>query len=271
MNLPTKIKRTLRDYKVIDDVVSRLGGHIIKLSNTKGNIVYLKTGFGVAGESLIREHNVLTLLKNKNIYIPQILEFATNNDGVYIIISNVEGIPAHKVKDRPRSEVLKICADILKQFSSIKLQAGEKLKTLDDDLRHIENCMRLDLLNTDDFIKANNGKNPKEIYKYLLRNKDKFAEDVLVHGDFCMPNILISNNNCGLIDIGDCGIGDIYKDFSALEVSIKRNFGEEWIVEFYKQFEPKIEKDEMKIKYYQFIDQFGYHLNTEKYKLAYEQ
>ena len=48
----------------------------------------------------------------------------------------------------------------------------------------------------------------------------------LIHGDYCLPNILVNNNKIvGFIDLGDCGIGDPWMDYAwciwSLEYNLK--------------------------------------------------
>ena len=50
----------------------------------------------------------------------------------------------------------------------------------------------------------------------------------LIHGDFCLPNILASDNKIvGFIDLGDAGIGDPWRDYAwciwSLEYNLKTN------------------------------------------------
>jgi aminoglycoside phosphotransferase len=58
--------------------------------------------------------------------------------------------------------------------------------------------------------------------KYIL---DK-EYNTLIHGDFCLPNILaIDNKIVGFIDLGDAGIGDPWRDYAwciwSLEYNLK--------------------------------------------------
>ena len=50
--------------------------------------------------------------------------------------------------------------------------------------------------------------------------------NTLIHGDFCLPNILVKDNKVvGFIDIGEAGIGDIWCDYAwciwSLEFNLK--------------------------------------------------
>ena len=50
--------------------------------------------------------------------------------------------------------------------------------------------------------------------------------DTLIHGDFCLPNILASGDEIsGFIDLGDSGIGDPWRDYAWCIWSLEYNLG----------------------------------------------
>ncbi len=267
MNLPVKIKNVLQNFELVSSRISRLGGRNFQYKKSDGAMVYLKYGVGIAAESLVREYFALQWLEKKQINVPRIIAFYRNgkNGKTYLVLSGINGTAAHQAKHLSRDEILHLTAKALKKFHSIKFTKSNNLRTLDMDLEHIRNCITLDVLKRRNFKAANEGKSPEEIFAYLLQMKHQFETSVFVHGDFCFPNIILSKNDYGFIDVGDSGPGDPYKDLSALEISITRNFGKEYIEVFYKYYDKNMKVDQLKIKYYQLIDQFGYHLNIEKY------
>lgn len=49
---------------------------------------------------------------------------------------------------------------------------------------------------------------------------------VLVHGDFCLPNVLVKDGALsGLVDVGGAGLGDPRKDLAAGVWTLRYNFG----------------------------------------------
>ena len=83
-----------------------------------------------------------------------------------------------------------------------------------------------------------------ELYSYLCFG------NTFIHGDLCLPNILIDNNEIsGFVDIGDGGVGDEWKDYAwsiwSLEYNLKTD-------EYTKLYLEKIgvEFNEKKYKYY---------------------
>lgn len=53
----------------------------------------------------------------------------------------------------------------------------------------------------------------KEAYDVLVSEKDALQSKVLLHGDYCLPNIILNNwKLSGFIDVGSGGIGDRHID-----------------------------------------------------------
>jgi kanamycin kinase len=73
---------------------------------------------------------------------------------------------------------------------------------------------------------------------------------VLVHGDACAPNTLITNAGAwsGNVDFGDLGVGDRWADLAVASLSLDWNFGEGHQPEFFAAY--GIEPDEERIHYY---------------------
>lgn len=56
-------------------------------------------------------------------------------------------------------------------------------------------------------------KSAEEAFELVQRNKEYLKSDVLIHGDYCLPNILLDNwNFSGFIDLDCAGIGDRHID-----------------------------------------------------------
>ena len=73
---------------------------------------------------------------------------------------------------------------------------------------------------------------------------------VLVHGDACAPNTLISTTGewTGNVDFGDLAVGDRWADLAIASLSLDWNFGEGHQGELFEAY--GIEPDEERIRYY---------------------
>lgn len=75
-------------------------------------------------------------------------------------------------------------------------------------------------------------------------------ERVVVHGDACAPNTLISPTGqwVGHVDLGDLAVGDRWADLAVASLSLDWNFGEGHEDELFDAY--GIERDEERIRYY---------------------
>ena len=73
---------------------------------------------------------------------------------------------------------------------------------------------------------------------------------VLVHGDACAPNTLISVDGCwtGNVDFGDLAVGDRWADLAVASMSLDWNFGEGHQDELFEAY--GVEPDAARIAYY---------------------
>jgi kanamycin kinase len=76
------------------------------------------------------------------------------------------------------------------------------------------------------------------------------SEPVLVHGDACAPNTLISDDGAwiGNVDFGDLAVGDRWADLAIASMSLDWNFGRGHQEEFFAAY--GIGRDEERIRYY---------------------
>jgi kanamycin kinase len=83
-----------------------------------------------------------------------------------------------------------------------------------------------------------------------LGTRPPLDRPVLVHGDACAPNTLISSAGewTGNVDFGDLAVGDRWADLAIASLSLDWNFGEGHQGELFDDY--GIEPDEERIRYY---------------------
>jgi kanamycin kinase len=83
-----------------------------------------------------------------------------------------------------------------------------------------------------------------------LGERPPVLDPVLVHGDACAPNTLISNSGrwTGNVDFGDLAVGDRWADLAVASMSLDWNFGEGHQHELFEAY--GIEPDADRIRYY---------------------
>ena len=59
-----------------------------------------------------------------------------------------------------------------------------------------------------------------------MERKESLSSDTLLHGDFCLPNIMLKNwRFCGFIDLGNGGVGDRHVDLYWGAWTLRFNLG----------------------------------------------
>ena len=88
----------------------------------------------------------------------------------------------------------------------------------------------------------------EEAYKALCDGRDLLKDEVLIHGDYCLPNILMENwAFSGFIDLGQAGVGDRHIDL----------FWGRWSMEFNLMIGGKRSEAEIKKYGLRFLDAYG--------------
>ncbi len=67
---------------------------------------------------------------------------------------------------------------------------------------------------------------PEEAWRVLREGKRLLKTDTLLHGDYCLPNVMLDNwNFSGFIDLGNGGVGDRHVDLYWGAWTLKFNLG----------------------------------------------
>lgn len=121
-----------------------------------------------------------------------------------------------------------LLAQALQELWRIDINACPLNWTLDRKLEaaqcNVENCL-VDMENVEPETFGPDGfKDPLDLLQWL-KNHKPMEELVLSHGDFCLPNILIKDDNAvSFIDLGRTGIADKWQDIALCYRSLKHNY-----------------------------------------------
>ena len=90
----------------------------------------------------------------------------------------------------------------------------------------------------------------EEAYKVLTEGKGLMKAEVLVHGDYCLPNIMLDDwRFSGFIDLGNAGLGDRHLDLFWGRWSLGFNLGtDEYGERFFDAYgRDKIDKESLRV------------------------
>lgn len=112
------------------------------------------------------------------------------------------------------------------------------------------------LVDEDAFDEFRKGKRTAELYEELVRNQPAQDDEVFTHGDYCLPNVILSDSGVsGFIDWARGGVADRYRDLGIAARSIAYNLGEEYIPYFFEAYGLKT-ADKEKVEFFQLLDEF---------------
>ncbi|MGH3145160.1 MAG: phosphotransferase [Rubrobacter sp.] len=162
---------------------------VFRLVGERGGDVYLKVlGVGGAEYDSLRDEAVRLEWLKSRLPVPKVVASGSRGGYEFLLTKAVSGVPAH---DRSagwnRREVAALVGKALKRFHSVPV--------VDCPFRH------------------------------PIVGPASKEDEVLVHGDYCLPNVLFDADGCHYLDVGEAGVGDRYVDIVAGIWSLRHNYG----------------------------------------------
>lgn len=224
------------------DAVFRLIGDTVR---------YLKIGTNLAGEA------ARLRWLGQSLPVPQVLHYSEHEGKQYLLMSAIDGEMVHEVA-LPSLKRVQLMAEGLRLFHSVPITDCSFDWSLKKQLEAARYAINNGLI-SDDLDEPYYGMNPDDAFEKLLTQIPEGEEDlVVVHGDYCLPNILIDPETetvTGFIDLGRAGVADRYTDIAVGARSIEFNLGKEWRKPFIEAY--GIDADPKKMDFYRKIDNFN--------------
>lgn len=250
MKYKYELSNTIKEFinnSILEEInIGCSDSQVIKITKNN-NVYFLKIAcLGL----LTSEYEKLSWLENK-LDVPKVILYDKNDTTEFLITESIIG------------EM--VCADTYinnpELGLSVIVQAFNKIKqvditdcpfdvSIDYKLKLVENNVKNKLIDVSQLSEEtfNRFGSLENALEYLKENKF-YEEKCFSHGDTSLPNIFAINNKfSGFIDVGECGIADIWFDLAICEKSIRRNYGQEYISKFYEEL--NITPDREKLDYY---------------------
>lgn len=89
-------------------------------------------------------------------------------------------------------------------------------------------------------------------FAQLLHLRPEQEDLVVCHGDYCLPNALISDGHvCGYVDLGELGVADRWWDLAIATWSVTWNLGPGWEDLFLETY--GVERDHRKSNFFRLL------------------
>lgn len=259
MYLPEKIRSAIGQRKHQIDTVGLSGAGVYSYDD----IVLKVQKISPEAEN---ELSMLAWLSNK-LSVPRIHEHIIENGYMYIIMDKCSGMMACDpyFMERPQQQI-KLLARSLHQLWSVDIEDCPCAWPLHKLLHIAEDNVinhRVDIKNAQpDTFGPKGFCCPEKLLQWLKDNQPKQCS-VLSHGDFCLPNVFLSNNGViGYIDLGRCGASDPWRDIALCCRSLENNYNGVYSGKQYSGYnrqqlfdELEIHPDEELLRYYILLDE----------------
>lgn len=212
IKIPEKIKDLVGNQAYTEDNIGKSNARIILFET-----MVLKVE-NVSEESM-NEHSMMKWMKDM-VPVPDII-CSEQEDGLnYLLMSKLEGDMGRSQKYflNPQ-ELAKVAAEGLRLLWSVNIQECPYDIRLEHKLEIAEKSVEegsCDMEDAEEATYSENGfKSPKDLLNWLKGNRPSYEDAVFSHGDYCMSNLIIKDNQIsGFIDLGKCGIADRYQDIA---------------------------------------------------------
>ncbi len=207
-------------------------------------------------DDLERECQILKWLENK-VPVPKVVYYEQDEMIQYLLMTTVKGMNMEEDYEKNQSieQTIMLYANILKVIHQIDYHDC-LIKVRDEDmLEDVHKRIQKGLV-FDNFDEEYNYLTPLGLFQKLCDLQPKYHDFAFTHGDYCMDNLMVDNNECtGILDVGRGGMSDKYRDIALAIRSIKHDFHAQYIDLFLKTYglsEPNWDK----IEFYTIMDEF---------------
>ncbi len=259
INFPDKINNFLKDKPYNCDNIG-----------LSGSGVYIFDDYVLKIEDInSRTYNTVKIMKwlESKLPVPKVICHEISDGKSYLLMSKIGGKMACDDYYMCRPQLLcRLIADTLNRLWSVDITDCPVSVTVNSDLERAEKRICSGDFSANNILPDVFGEkgfdSPVRLLKWLKTNKPR-PEPVLSHGDLCLPNIFFEYNKlAGLIDLGNCGISDKWKDIAICLRSLKLNFEGAYEGKAYDGFESQmlfdalgIRPDYKKLNYYILLDE----------------
>lgn len=236
--------------------VGKSGDEVYRLTSGARNF-YLKVKRiekEAAAETLRRESEVLNWLKGR-LPVPEAVCYHQDRSKEYLLITEVPGFAAMETGWDKKKVVCRL-AEGLRRIHSLPIDSCPFVYPTGALIRLAAERIRAGLVDEEDFDECRKGKRAEELYEELVRSRPARDDLVFTHGDYCLPNVILSDSGIGgFIDWGRGGVADRYRDLGIAARSITHNLGEGYVPYFFGFYGLK-RVDFKKVKFFQLMDEF---------------
>ena len=134
--------------------------------------------------------------------MPEAVCYHQDRSKEYLLITEVPGFAAMETGWDKKKVVCRL-AEGLRRIHSLPIDSCPFVYPTGALIRLAAERIRAGLVDEEDFDECRKGKRAEELYEELVRSRPARDDLVFTHGDYCLPNVILSDSGIGgFIDWG---------------------------------------------------------------------
>lgn len=218
-----------------------------------GEIRYLKLGLRDQSPNLTAERDRMAWAATW-LPVPRVLGFRSDGEHAWLLTSGLGGVTAidEEVRADPAILVARL-ADGLRRFHALPVKDCPFSNRLDVAMPAARARLAGGLIDpAQDFHPEHRELSAEAALDRLEQLRPDREDLVVCHGDYCLPNVLISDGLVsGYLDIGGAGVADRWWDLAIATWSVTWNLGPGWEDAFLDAY--GIGRDPAKVSFYRLL------------------
>ncbi len=258
--LPVALQQQIAGYTPHELEVGHSHMRVFRLERGAYGPFYLKVAEGGAGD-LRRERDRLAWLRGR-LPVPEVTGFAEDVDRQVMLMTGLPGVPAFdaQLAASEPARVIRLLAEGLREIHRVPIDTCPFDATVDTLIKRAIDHIAAGRVVAGSAGGPYAGRSAEELLTEVLVTRPRSEDLVFAHGDYCMPNILVTPQDValgGFVDWGSAGVADRYLDLALAARSIAYNWGEAWVQPFFDAYGIAA-PDADRIAFFQLIDELAW-------------
>jgi aminoglycoside phosphotransferase len=224
-----------------------------RLTGPAGEQRYLKSAPADAEVSLRGEAVRLRWARSNGLPVPAVVAACAAGQAEWLL---TEALPGRRASDREArtdpGALVPMLAEGLRRFHLAPVDQCPFRSGIEAALAQVGRRLRAGLITTADLHPEHAHLSPAAAVAELERLRPDHEDLVVGHGDYCLPNVLISAGAAtGFVDLGRLGVADRWLDLAIGSWSTAWNLGPGWEDLFFASY--GVARDERRMAFYRLL------------------
>jgi aminoglycoside phosphotransferase len=256
MSLPRELRALIKPTAIEEVRTGCSGDRILRVRGSDGTGTFIKSAQGESAHELERERDLLLWLGGRA-GAAQVEFFRRCAGRSWLGMTEIPGQAASELaRSAPLEPLLIRLSLALRALHALPLTGCPCDRRLKVTIRQARDRVRTGQVDLQDLDPVRAGRSAESLLQELEETLPASEDLVVTHGDYCLPNILMRDDDVtGLVDWGRGGIADRYQDIALLLRSFQQNAGSLPGEAFCRAYGIAA-LDRKKVAFYELLDEF---------------